>query len=109
MFRVINDYLSKVQLSVDNDTYNRMDRYLKDNKKIKKHSINVSFNNYIVDITLSKFSVEEASKEFKNFSEFMTYDYSSMFVRYNEGDRVRYRFVTCREDKKAIYMDVIFS
>ncbi len=109
MFRVINDYLSKVQLFVSQDIYDKMNTLLKDNKKIAKYSINVSFNNYIVDITLKKFSVEVASQEFKAFSQAMEYEYSSMYVRYNEGDRVRYRFVTTKEDKKAIYMDVIFS
>ncbi len=109
MFRVMNDYLSKVELVVNQEIYDKLNLILKDNKKIDKYSITVSFNNYIVDIKLKKFSVDAANTEFKSFTEKVTYPYSSMYLRYNEGERVRYRFVTCKEDKKAIYMDVIYS
>ena len=109
MFRVINDYLSKVELVINQEIYDKIELYLRDDKRIAKYSINVSFNNYIVDIKLKKYSVDAASQGFKDFMTYMEYDYSSMYVRYNEGDRVRYRFVTTKEDKKAIYMDVIFS
>lgn len=109
MYRVINEYLSKVNLDISNDIYEKIDIFLKSEENIEKYCINVSFKNYIVDIKLADFSVEEAAREFLRISDHMSYDYSSMHVRYNEGTRVRYRFVTCRENKSAFYMDIIFS
>lgn len=109
MFRVMNEYLSKVQLVTDRSMQEVMERFLKDSTKVEKSCINLNYNKYIVDIKLSAFTVEQADVCFREFLTAVAYPYSAMWVRYNEGKMVRYRFVTSKEDKQAVYMDVIFS
>lgn len=109
MFRVMNEYLSKVGLVTDDKLYERMNRFLSDLEETEKVCININYNKYIVDIKLKTFSVEEADRCFRAFLSAVAYPYSAMWVRYNEGKMVRYRFITSKEDKTAIYMDIIYS
>ncbi len=109
MFRVMNEYLSKVHLVTDPKLYDSMQRFLTNRKETLKVCINVNYNKYIVDVKLKKYSVEEADKSFRAFLSAIAFPYSSMWVRYNEGSLVRYRFVTGKEDKTAVYMDVLYS
>ena len=109
MFRVINEYLAKVKIETDDDLKSLMNDYLEKDKNITKFCINENFNRYVVDIKLKKFTVKKEDTEFRKLISAIAYSYSQMSVRYNEGDRVRYRFVTCKEDKTGVYLDVIFS
>ena len=109
MFRIMNEYLSKVTLMVGDDIYGRIDGFLRDEKDITKYSVNTNFNRYIIDVKLSKYSLEKAESFYKRLSEKLSFPYSSMYLRYNEGDMVRYRFVTCKEDKSGIYADIVIS
>lgn len=109
MYKVINEYTSKVNLQANDAIYNRINNYLKDITEIKKLSISVNFNRYVLDIKLHNYSVDLASRLFNNINSNISYSYSSFFVRFNEGSCVRYRYLTSNENKDAIYCDIIFS
>lgn len=109
MFRVINEYLGKVNLQANDEIYGLIKNCLDECKNVKLHTVTVNFHRYVVDIKLKKYSVEEAVKVFNYFNNIVSYDYSSMHVRFNEGKCVRYRYITSKEDKNAFYCDIIIS
>ena len=109
MFRVINEYLAKLNIVTDQDIYNAMNDFLEKTKVVDYFSININFNRYIVDIRMKKYSVDRADELFRKFVSATAYPYSHITVRYNEEERVRYRYSTCKEDKTGIYMDVIIG
>lgn len=109
MFRAINEYMAKLNIVTDDDMLKKMDAYLGKQKTIGNFSINVNYNRYIVDIRINKYSVRAADSLFRKFVTETAYPYSHITVRYNEEKRVRYRYVTCKEDKTGVYMDVIIS
>lgn len=109
MFRVINEYLGKVNLQANDEIYNLINLYLSNVTDIKKYTVTVNFKRYVVDIKLSDYSVEQAIKVFNDFNSKISYPYSSMHVRFNEGKCVRYRYITSRENKDAFYCDIVFS
>ncbi|MCR4837713.1 MAG: hypothetical protein K5897_02100 [Eubacterium sp.] len=109
MFRVMNEYLAKVHLEIDERFSQKMDLFLSDRKEIVKYCININYNKYVVDVHLKKYSIEAADKLFCDLAAQIAYPYSHMSLRYNEGDQVRYRFVTCNEEKSAVYMDLVLE
>lgn len=109
MFRVINEYMSKVNLQADESIYKKLVDYLDEIPEIKKSTVTVSFQHYVVAIQLKEFSVDLVAKLFQDFNASISYSYSSLFVRFNEGKCVRYRYITSNENKDAIYCDIIFS
>ncbi len=109
MYKVINEYTAKVNLQANDEIYNRITSFLRDITEIKKVSISVSFQRYVLDIKLHKFSVKLAAEIFNMINSNISYDYSSFYVRFNEGSCVRYRYITSSENKDAIYCDIIFS
>ncbi|MBR6172920.1 MAG: hypothetical protein IKQ49_07070 [Eubacterium sp.] len=109
MYRVMNEYLAKVKVEIDESFSRKMDLFLSDCREVEKYCINVNYNKYVVDVHLKKFSVERADKVFLLLTAELAYPYSHMSLRYNEGEVVRYRFVTCNEEKRAFYMDLILS
>ncbi len=109
MFRAVNDYMAKLNIVTDDEIYQSMDSFLKKTKSVVDFSININYNRYIVDIKLDKYSVGRADKFFRRFEAAVAYPYSNISVRYNEENRVRYRFATCKEDKTGVYMDIIIS
>ena len=109
MFRAINEYMAKLNIVTDDGIRCLMDGYLSDNEDIQNYSINVYYNRYVVDIHLKDYSVDRADKMFREFVFETAYPYSHVSVRYNEGKRVRYRYVTCKEDKTGVYIDFIVS
>lgn len=109
MYKVINEYTSKVNLQENDDIYNRITDVLQSIKEIKQVSVSVSFKRYVLDIKLKKYSVENAALVFNKINTGISYSYSSLFVRFNEGKCVRYRYMTSNENKDAIYCDIIFS
>lgn len=109
MYTVINEYLSKVNLLANDEIYNKISMYCSGLKGVKKTTVTVNFNRYVVDIRLNKFSVDNAVKIFNLLNEGLSYPYSSMFVRFNEGSCVRYRYMTCNESKYGFYCDIVIS
>ena len=105
----MNEYLAKVRLEINDVFSQQLDLFLSDRKDLKKYCINVSYNKYVVDVHLKKFSIEAADKLFCDMAAKVAYPYSHMSLRYNEGNQVRYRFVTCNEEKLAFYMDLVLS
>ena len=109
MYRVMNDFLAKVNLKLDERFAQKADLFLADLPEVEKYCINVNYNKYVVDVHLAKFTVEEADEIYCALVKVVRFPYSHMSLRYNEGNCVRYRFVTCSETKEAVYMDVILS
>lgn len=109
MFRVLNEYLGKITVKTDNILEQKLNICLNKPDLYEKTCVNVNYNRYIVDIRLKSYSVEVAEDCFKQIMNTIAYSYSSMYVRYNEGDRVRYRLATSKEDKTGVYLDIIFS
>lgn len=109
MYRVMNEYLAKVRLEIDVLFSQKMDLFLADQPEVVKYCINVNYNKYVVDVHMKQFSIEGADRLFCQLASAVTWPYSHMSLRYNEGSCVRYRFVTCNEEKRAVYMDVILS
>ena len=64
--------------------------------------------NRYVKLTLQDNILVEA-EIFNMINSNISYDYSSFYVRFNEGSCVRYRYITSSENKDAIYCDIIFS
>ena len=109
MFRAVNDYLAKIQIVTDNGIREAASDFLDKSESVDSFTVNESFNRYIVDIRMVKYSVENADKLFREFISAVAYPYSHISVRYNEEARVRYRFASCKEDKTGTYMDVIIQ
>lgn len=109
MFRVINEYLNKITLKSDNEIFEKISEAVKGIKEVQKYTVTVNFNSYVVDIKMKKYTVQGASRVFEALTGTVAYPYSSLHVRYNEGSCVRYRFVTCKENKEGIYCDIVIS
>ncbi len=109
MFRVINEYMEKIKLQSDDDIKAKFDSFLKDDEAVKTYSIMVNFNRYVLDIKIKNYSVEKAARFFSRFDSEISYPYSSLHVRFNEGKCVRYRFMTCKENKDGIYCDIVIG
>ncbi len=107
MYRVIDEYMSKVTLQDNAETKERLDNFLRNTAEITSYNLTCHFEKYSADIHIKDFSVEAAAKLFQSFLAWVSYEYSSLYVRYNEGSCVRYRFLTSREDKNAIYCDIM--
>lgn len=108
MYKIMNEYLSKVSLQSGETLRLSLYEHVKSMKEVRSFSVVERAKQYIIDMNLVSFSVEEAEKAFRKLQEKIAYAYSSFYIRYNEGKCVRYRFVTCREDKNGLYCDMIF-
>ena len=68
MFRVINEYMSKVHLRSDKEIYDRLNTYLSMCKDIDYFTVTVNHNIYVVDIKVGNFTLELAEKLFGDFN-----------------------------------------
>lgn len=109
MFKVINEYLSKVNLKANDEINIMLADCLSGNPMIKKYTVTNNFLHYVLDIKLDEYSVENAVRVFNEINACIAYPYSSIHLRFNEGKCVRYRYVTSKENKDAFYCDIIFS
>lgn len=109
MYRVMNDFLAHMEVTENPVFQNKLYTILSKIPEIRVFHINMTGNYYTADIRLKHFSMEEADRIFRILEAEIFFSYASMYVRYNEGDRVRYRAATCAEDKKGVYADLIFS
>lgn len=109
MVSVMNDYVNRIKLVSDDITKAIFETALNTQECIAKHSILIKSNRYIVDIHLKEFSVEQSVHVMNYFMENSRYHYSAYFIRFNEGNMVRYRYASCKETKEGFYCDVIIS
>lgn len=109
MFRIFNDYIKSIQLSTTPEIECAFNHYLADCKGIQSYCVTIHYNRLVVDIKLNKFSIEQAQKQFIKLSDAVSYPYSQMHVRFNEGSVIRYRYASCQENKVGFYCDVVFS
>ena len=109
MFRVFNEYIKNIQLSTEPEIECAFNHYLADCKTIRDYCVTIHYNRFVVDIKLNKFSLENAHKQFIKLSDTVSFPYSSMNVRFNEGNVIRYRYASCKEDKVGFYCDIVFS
>lgn len=107
MVSIMNDYVSKIHLQSDDMTKNILGAALFDLDGIQEKSIIIKSNRYIVDIKLETFSIEDATTVMNHFMERTRYHYSAYFVRFNEGNMVRYRYASCKENREGFYCDVM--
>lgn len=107
MVSVMNDYVAKIQLQSNDMTKNLLGAALLEQANIKEKSIIIKGNRYIVDVQLENYSVESAIAVMNAFMEHTRYHYSSYFVRFNEGNMVRYRYASCKENREGFYCDVM--
>ena len=101
MYKIMNAYMSKVQLQTGPELQQRLCDIVNSIKEIKSFSVTEHFKQFAIDMKLESFSVDRAAAVF--------HELKSFYVRFNEGRCVRYRFITCKEDKQGIYCDFIFS
>lgn len=107
MLSVMNEYVAKIQLQADDMTKNLLNAALLECPDVVEKSIILKGNRYIVDIKLSFYTVESAIVVMNYFMERSRYHYSSYFIRFNEGDMVRYRYASCKENREGFYCDVM--
>lgn len=109
MVSIMNEYIANIKLLSDDVTKGIFAGALADQPNVLKNSILIKSNRYIVDIKLQEFTIEQAIAIMNCFMERTRYHYSAYFIRFNEGDLVRYRYASCREDKAGFYCDVVIS
>ncbi|MCM1084574.1 MAG: hypothetical protein NC393_07220 [Clostridium sp.] len=109
MFRVINEYMSKVHLRSDKEIYDKLNTYLSSYEDIAYFTVTVNHNVYVVDIKVDNYTLALAEKLFGDFNKNISYPYSALYLRFNEGKCVRYRYITSQENKDAFYCDIIIS
>lgn len=109
MYKVINEYMSKVKLQSNQEIHDTLTDILQKIDAIKRFSVSVHFNQYVIDIKLKEYSVENAAEVFEELHGMIAYSHSCLHVRFNEGKCVRYRFLTSKENKEALYCDFIFG
>lgn len=109
MYKVINEYMSKVVLQAGEEVRRQLCKEIESVHAVKSFSVTERAKQFVIDMKLVSFSVEEAARVFYELQGKIANPYSSIYVRYNEGRCVRYRFITCRENKEGIYCDFIFS
>lgn len=109
MYKIINQYMEHVSLQADDAIYNRLTEFLRNISGIKKYSVNVNFKRYVINIKMEDYSVERAVELFNLFNAEISYPYSAMHIRFNEETCVRYRYITCRENREGFYCDIVIS
>lgn len=107
MVSIMNDYVAKIQLRSDDMTKNLLKAALLEQSNIKEKNIMIKGKRYIVDIRLDEYSVDAATAVMNHFMESTRYHYSAYFVRFNEGNMVRYRYASCKENREGFYCDVM--
>ena len=107
MVTVMNEYVSKIKLSTDEVTKSILKVPLSELNNIIEKTVLIKSNRYIVDVRLEHFAVDAAVSIMNHFMENTRYHYSSFYIRFNEGNMVRYRYATCRENREGFYCDVV--
>lgn len=108
MYKIINEYMSKINMLANDEIYERITACLKEKESVSDFSLSVSYNHYVLDVRIKDYSVPRASGIFCEIQDDIAYPYSAIYIRFNEGQCVRYRFLTCKENKDGFYCDMIF-
>lgn len=109
MISVMNEYISNIHMLVDDVTKSILNAALMEQSNIEKKSIIIKSNRYIVDIKLKNYSMENAISIMNHFMEQTRFHYSAYYIRFNEGNMIRYRYASCRENKDGFYCDVVIG
>ncbi len=109
MYKVINEYLNMVNIKENEEIYNRLMDFLSHYEGIKKYTIDVNFQRYVINIKLNSFNIDNSVECFNQFNKAVAYPYSEMHIRFNEGKCIRYRYITSKENKDAFYCDINIS
>ena len=109
MVSIMNEYVSKINLTANAITQGILNTALSEQSEVEQSSVLIKSNRYIVDVHLKEFSVENAVSVINVFMDKTRFHYSAFFIRFNEGNRVRYRYASCKEDKDGFYCDVVIS
>lgn len=109
MISVMNDYILKITLKTDDVTKSIFENAFSDIADIKSFNVMCKSNRYIVDVKLDEFDVEKSIQIMNCFMESTRFHYSAYFLRFNEGNLVRYRFASCKENREGFYCDVVIS
>lgn len=109
MYKVINEYLNMVNIKENDEIYNRLTGFLSQFEMIKKYTVDVNFQRYVINIKLKKYNIENSVECFNQFNIAVAYPYSEMHIRFNEGKCIRYRYITSKENKDAFYCDINIS
>ena len=109
MVSILNQYVAKLKLLSDDLTKNILLAALQNQENVKSSNVIIKSQRYIVDIKLKQFSIEEATSIMNHFMENTRFHYSSLFVRFNEGNLIRYRYASSKENGEGFYCDVIIS
>lgn len=108
MYKIINEYMSKINMLANEEITNCISECLNNHQSVRDFTLSVNFNHYILDIRINDYSVENAAKVFADIQNDISYPYSALHVRFNEGQCVRYRYITAKENKDGFYCDIIF-
>ena len=109
MYKIMNAYMSKVQLQTGPELQQRLCDIVNSIKEIKSFSVTEHFKQFAIDMKLESCWVERAGAVFHEMQGRVASASSCVYGGFNEGRCVRYRFITCKEDKQGIYCDFIFS
>ncbi|MBE5923836.1 MAG: hypothetical protein E7271_05110 [Lachnospiraceae bacterium] len=109
MVSLINEYVSKIELKTDDMTKAIFSAALSNIDNIKSSSVIIKSNHYIVDIKLNEYDIDKSLAVANLFMERTRYHYSAYYIRFNEGDRVRYRYASCKENKEGFYCDIVIG
>ncbi len=109
MVSILNQYVSNIELIYDDITKNIILAALKDNSDVDTVTVLIKNNKFIVDIHLKEFTIEHVTSTMNRLMDRTRFPYSAFFIRYNEGNQVRYRYATCKENKQGFYCDVVFN
>lgn len=109
MINLMNQYISNINLKADDMSKQIFITAVKNQDNVQDISVIIRNNKYIVDIKLVTFSEDKVIQMMNCFMESTRYAYSSFYLRFNEGNQIRYRYASLKENKDGFYCDVVFS
>jgi len=107
MITIMNEYISKIKLQTDSITKAVIENTLSSSEYVSKYTIQTKVNKFVIDIHLNEFDINKAVDFMNYFVQNCSYHYSSYYLRFNEGNSVRYRFATCKENKEGFSCEII--
>lgn len=109
MVTFMNQYISSIRLQSDDITKNILHNALMGNDNVQSISTIIRNSKFIVDIKLKDFSVDNAITLMNLYICNTSFPYSSLYLRFNEGNQIRYRYASCKENKEGFCCDIVFS
>ena len=109
MITLMNQYVSQIKLISDDITKNLLIAALQNNQNVDHISVIVRNFKFVVDIKLIDYSIENVTNTVNEFMVQTRYPYSAYYLRFNEGNQIRYRYASCKENKDGFYCDIVIS